>query len=369
MLYVRSNGGAWQVYYIYRDYQGSITHITNSSGTLVQELSYDAWGRLRNPDTQVAYAPDAEPALFLGRGYTGHEHLQQFGLINMNARLYDPALGRFLSPDPYVQSPDFTQNFNRYSYCLNNPLKYTDPDGEIVWFIPVIYFAVYAAIEYGTQVYYNYQVNKQLESQGLKGLSNKEKWIGRIDWFDVAVSGAAGAISSIAPPLAPWIMYGTPLLTNAVNVYGDGQTQNVFDGSIPIGQYAFNSLVEIGSLYATNVIKTGLATSNKDIWNPSNHTKYFTKEMFGKIITARSVEDVFQQVTASWVDYSIKAPKYPEFNPDRLWFPDGTPVFPPQTPNPLVIPPYYREFKLNNIKNNDVKRINLEKYLRLKTTI
>ena len=120
------------MYYIYRDLQGSITHITNSSGTLVQELSYDAWGRLRNPDTQVAYAPGAEPALFLGRGYTGHEHLQQFGLINMNARLYDPALGRFLSPDPYIQSPDFTQNFNRYSYVLNNPLKYTDENGEFI---------------------------------------------------------------------------------------------------------------------------------------------------------------------------------------------------------------------------------------------
>jgi uncharacterized protein RhaS with RHS repeats len=50
----------------------------------------------------------------------------------MNARLYDPALGRFLSPDPYVQAPDFSQAFNRYSYCLNNPLKYTDPNGEFL---------------------------------------------------------------------------------------------------------------------------------------------------------------------------------------------------------------------------------------------
>jgi hypothetical protein len=49
----------------------------------------------------------------------------------MNARLYDPVLGRFLSPDPYVQAPNFSQNFNRYAYCLNNPLKYTDPTGEI----------------------------------------------------------------------------------------------------------------------------------------------------------------------------------------------------------------------------------------------
>ena len=48
----------------------------------------------------------------------------------MNARLYDPLVGRFLSPDPYIQAPDFTQNFNRYSYALNNPLKYTDPSGN-----------------------------------------------------------------------------------------------------------------------------------------------------------------------------------------------------------------------------------------------
>lgn len=107
-----------------------ITRVTNADGTLKQKLSYDAWGRLRNPDTHVAYAPGTEPALFLGRGYTGHEHLPQFGLINMNARLYDAALGRFLSPDPYVQMPDFTQNFNKYSYCLNNPLCYVDKDGE-----------------------------------------------------------------------------------------------------------------------------------------------------------------------------------------------------------------------------------------------
>ena len=72
------------------------------------------------------------PGRFLpdNHGYTGHEHLPGFGLINCNARLYDPALGRFLSPDPLIQDPTSTQNFNRYSYCLNNPLKYTDESGE-----------------------------------------------------------------------------------------------------------------------------------------------------------------------------------------------------------------------------------------------
>jgi RHS repeat-associated protein len=117
-------------------------YVANASGAVVQELSYDAWGRLRNPATQQTYTPGNEPNLYLGRGYTGHEHLSWFGLINMNARLYDPALGRFLSPDPYVQNPLGSQNFNRYSYCLNNPFKYTDPSGKIVWFVPVIIGAV-----------------------------------------------------------------------------------------------------------------------------------------------------------------------------------------------------------------------------------
>ena len=131
-VYVKEAGN-WNIYYICRDYQGSITHIVDANGSLKQELSYNPWGRLRDPNTQQVYAVDAEPVLFLARGYTGHEHLTVFGLINMNARLYDPALGRFLSPDPYVQSPDDSQNFNRYSYCLNNPLKYSDPTGLLTW--------------------------------------------------------------------------------------------------------------------------------------------------------------------------------------------------------------------------------------------
>jgi RHS repeat-associated protein len=62
--------------------------------------------------------------------YTGHEHLQSVALINMNARLYDPMLHRFLQHDNYIQDPTNTQNFNQYGYVLNNPLKYTDPSGN-----------------------------------------------------------------------------------------------------------------------------------------------------------------------------------------------------------------------------------------------
>jgi RHS repeat-associated protein len=63
------------------------------------------------------------------RGFTGHEHLDAFGLINMNWRMYDPVLGRFLGDDPIIQAPDFSQSFNLYSYCVNNPLANIDPSG------------------------------------------------------------------------------------------------------------------------------------------------------------------------------------------------------------------------------------------------
>jgi len=73
---------------------------------------------------------------YFSRGYTGHEHMDMFGLINMNGRMYDPIIGRMLSPDPYVPNGTYTQDFNRYMYARNNPLSYVDPDGEfITWSI------------------------------------------------------------------------------------------------------------------------------------------------------------------------------------------------------------------------------------------
>jgi RHS repeat-associated protein len=113
-------------YYLYNDHLGSLIAATKRGSTVLQEFSYDPWGRRRDAHNWNNYEV-TEPTLFT-RGFTGHEHIGGYGLINMNGRVYDPRLGRFLSPDPYIQSP-FSQSFNRYSYVVNNPLKYIDPDG------------------------------------------------------------------------------------------------------------------------------------------------------------------------------------------------------------------------------------------------
>lgn len=122
------------IYYIHTDIIGSYDAITNSSGTILERLSFDPWGRRRNP-ADWTYE-DVPTTYMFDRGFTGHEHLDKFDLINMNGRVYDPLLATFLSPDNFVQSPDYTQNFNRYAYCLFSPFKYTDPDGE--WFITAL---------------------------------------------------------------------------------------------------------------------------------------------------------------------------------------------------------------------------------------
>jgi RHS repeat-associated protein len=79
----------------------------------------------------------------IDRGFTMHQHLDVFSLINMGGRVYDPVVGLFLSPDPYVQMPDNTQNLNRYAYCLNSPTMYVDPSGE---FIHMIFGAVLGGV-------------------------------------------------------------------------------------------------------------------------------------------------------------------------------------------------------------------------------
>lgn len=134
VIFVRENSSIWKPYLAFTDNLGSILSVFDEEGQKVFDASYDAWGKQTITQNDIG----------LYRGYTGHEMLNEYGIINMNGRLYDPVIGRFFSPDNYVQMPDNSQNFNRYSYCLNNPLKYTDPSGELFGIDDaVIAFAVF----------------------------------------------------------------------------------------------------------------------------------------------------------------------------------------------------------------------------------
>jgi RHS repeat-associated protein len=121
---------------LHRDYLGSIVAVTNQAGAVVEKRMFDAWGNITK--VQDGTGNVLTGLVVLDRGYTGHEHLQGVNLIHMNGRLYDPVVHRFLQPDNFVSDPQNTQAFNRYSYVLNNPLKYSDASGEL----PVLVAAI-----------------------------------------------------------------------------------------------------------------------------------------------------------------------------------------------------------------------------------
>ena len=125
-----SDGEAQKFYYLHRDYLGSIVMLTDENGNIAERRHFDAWGQPIKVEDGAGKV--LKGLTLLDRGFTGHEHLQTVGLIHMNGRLYDPALHRFLQPDNYVQDPFNTQNFNRYGYCLNNPLVYVGQNGEFI---------------------------------------------------------------------------------------------------------------------------------------------------------------------------------------------------------------------------------------------
>ena len=132
----KTNSGTFSHCFTFTDQVGNILKAVDANGIEKFSATYDPWGRQTVTLNQIG----------LIRGYTGHEVLTEYDLINMNGRLYDPLLGRFLSTDNFVQEPGSTQSFNRYSYCLNNPLKYNDPSGEL-WWMPVLANICFGAAE------------------------------------------------------------------------------------------------------------------------------------------------------------------------------------------------------------------------------
>ncbi|WP_338675277.1 D-alanyl-D-alanine carboxypeptidase family protein [Streptomyces sp. SCSIO 30461] len=117
-------GSKPQVTYTQPDALGSTSAVIAPGGQ-VSTTFYEPFGHT----TEADGAPTTGPTGGVRRGFTGHEHDSDLGLINMKGRLYDPATRRFTTPDPVNGNPLFGQRWNPYSYVNNNPLNSTDPTG------------------------------------------------------------------------------------------------------------------------------------------------------------------------------------------------------------------------------------------------
>lgn len=164
---VRTSGGSKTSYGVLTDRLGSLMSLYNSGG-IVQKFSYDAWGNRRHSLTGVALssAELADANSITSYGYTGHEHIDEFGLINMNARIYDSKIGMFISVDPQAGSYPGTYP---YTYCGGDPMNRVDPTGEDYWSTSDPN-AIY-------EFWKHYNENKGISGYGFDGwyqMSNKE---------------------------------------------------------------------------------------------------------------------------------------------------------------------------------------------------
>ncbi|CVK16210.1 RHS repeat-associated core domain-containing protein [Apibacter mensalis] len=219
------------LYYFHRDYQGTLLAITDEIGKAIEQRLFDPWGKILKVTDRKGKTTSQNPQLiFTDRGYTGHEHFTTVGLIHMNGRMYDPILKQFLSPDNHIQDPYNAQNYNRYSYVLNNPLKYTDPSGELftvagtAWLGAAVIGATIGAVSYTTYAL----------------CTDSFLWGGFVK--SILMGGAGGAaaygVGSLAGVIRTGISTTTQTLTNlqvdilAAGIEGamNGLTQGIIQG-------------------------------------------------------------------------------------------------------------------------------------------
>lgn len=208
----------------YYDAQGSLVALVDENGNVVRRYAYDPWGKRVKPTNWTQ--PDTSEELYhINRGYTMHEHLDDFELINMNGRVFDPAVAQFLSPDVNIQDPYNWLNYNRYAYGYNNPLTYVDPDGEIAWEILILSALACAALDVVVQVGNNM----------LLGDMSFNEAINNINWTQVVIVGAVGAIvGSSAEALTVGIERSMlSLLLSPVIQYVSGDNNNSNEDDIP----------------------------------------------------------------------------------------------------------------------------------------
>lgn len=237
-IYVRTDGKD-TLFTAVTDRQNSLTAVMDVATNKVEKFAYEPWGMRRNPSNWKENVDSDYPARF-SRGYCMHEHLPELGLINMGGRIFNQRTNQFLSPDPFRQSPGDWLNANRFSYCMNNPVMFTDPNGEVAWFVPIIIgAAIGGAVNLGVQAY-----NGKIDNvgQGFAAFG----WGALAGGVASGVCVVAGAeIAGTAAAASVSYAFGTGVISTAFNsmILSMGNHYTFGDPMISEGQLFLNSLL------------------------------------------------------------------------------------------------------------------------------
>ena len=242
-LAMKYNG---KVYYYVLNAQGDVVRIVDGSRNVVASYSYDPWGKLLSSSGTLA---NVNPLR-----YRGYYYDSETGFYYLQSRYYDPAIGRFINADSYA-STDATGllSTNMFAYCENDPVNRSDPSGEF-WNI-VAGAALGAGMEVLTQL-----------ATGTK--------LRDINWVDVAVQGAVGAVTSGTIPFrflktASKVVKATAkiaknvVVSTAAEVFSQRNDKNKSIGkTATIGvQTSIDTLIDSGTTYLLRGTKAKIATA------------------------------------------------------------------------------------------------------------
>jgi len=120
----------YSILYLHSTHNGSASVVTDEAGLVVERQDFDPFGRKR-PLEWTPGSPMTGDQADVDIGFTGHRKVEDYGLIDMGGRHYDPHLGRFASPDPVLAAPGSSQGYDPFAYVFNDPLSFTDPSGFV----------------------------------------------------------------------------------------------------------------------------------------------------------------------------------------------------------------------------------------------
>ena len=199
LLMATGMGHAGTVTYVYTDPQGTPLAEADANGNITATFDYAPYGGIA-----LGTAPN-------GPGYTGHVNDPDTGLVYMQARYYDPSVGRFLSPDPVTPTAGDAFNFSRYAYANNNPVMHIDPDGrqstDVCSIVPCISVKMNGTIQripsaVGPQEFLAQQSGSSISAYTNTTLPSRVDTAGALDKVSLGATAVAFVTAADVPPLA-----------------------------------------------------------------------------------------------------------------------------------------------------------------------
>ena len=262
---VYTANGTSSTYYFDRNIKGDIIGIYDTSGTKIVNYSYDAWGNCTISSSSNLTIAKANPIR-----YRGYYFDAESGLYFLNARYYNPAWRRFISPDDtsYLD-PDTPSGLNLYAYCNNDPVNYSDPSGRLA----ISTTAMLIGFGVGFALGGIFETGKQIKNNGW----DPSNWDGIQILLSALGGGVAGAISEMMPKANYFVTFilggiGSVLggfISGSVNSFGTavqafliGGAANIF-GKWVSDQIKYFDAVEIK---ARSISKMGAKKKSLAIW-------------------------------------------------------------------------------------------------------